>query len=113
MTMLRIPGARSTPKRARDGLRSAQNGPTPANGPRGNPSANQRFAEGFRRELRSHNPKVAGSNPAPATMNDEGLADAAAANPFRLAAVTSACDVARIDVRARFATRCRARPRLW
>jgi hypothetical protein len=34
--------------------------------------------------LRTHNPKVAGSNPAPATMNDEGLADAAAANPFRL-----------------------------
>src|ERR687891_2434105 len=33
---------------------------------------------------RAHNPKVAGSNPAPATMNDEGLADAAAANPFRL-----------------------------
>jgi hypothetical protein len=32
----------------------------------------------------SHNPKVAGSNPAPATMNDEGLADAGAANPFRL-----------------------------
>src|SRR5215470_9648559 len=31
-----------------------------------------------------HNPKVAGSNPAPATMNDEGLADAAAASPFRL-----------------------------
>jgi hypothetical protein len=33
---------------------------------------------------RAHNPKVAGSNPAPATMNDEGLADAGAANPFRL-----------------------------
>ena len=32
----------------------------------------------------THNPKVAGSNPAPATMNDEGLADVAAANPFRL-----------------------------
>jgi hypothetical protein len=31
-----------------------------------------------------HNPKVAGSNPAPATMNDEGLADVAAASPFRL-----------------------------
>ena len=31
-----------------------------------------------------HNPKVAGSNPAPATMDDEGLADARAANPFRL-----------------------------
>jgi hypothetical protein len=32
----------------------------------------------------THNPKVAGSNPAPATMDDEGLADAAVANPFRL-----------------------------
>ena len=32
----------------------------------------------------AHNPKVAGSNPAPATMSDEGLADAGAANPFRL-----------------------------
>jgi hypothetical protein len=27
---------------------------------------------------------VAGSNPAPATIDDEGLADAGAANPFRL-----------------------------
>src|SRR2546428_4621844 len=33
---------------------------------------------------RAHNPKVAGSNPAPATSNDEGLADVAAANPFAL-----------------------------
>ena len=33
---------------------------------------------------RTHNPKVAGSNPAPATIDDEGLADARAANPFRL-----------------------------
>src|SRR5947207_7022145 len=33
---------------------------------------------------RAHNPKVAGSNPTPATMNDEGLAYAATANPFRL-----------------------------
>jgi hypothetical protein len=32
---------------------------------------------------RAHNPKVAGSNPAPATMNDEGLADVEAASPFR------------------------------
>jgi hypothetical protein len=32
----------------------------------------------------AHNPKVAGSNPAPATIDDEGLADASAANPFRL-----------------------------
>jgi hypothetical protein len=30
------------------------------------------------------NPKVVGSNPTPATMIDEGLADAGAANPFRL-----------------------------
>jgi|ERR1700687_4051506 SnoaL-like protein len=29
-------------------------------------------------------PKVAGSNPAPATIENEGLADASAANPFRL-----------------------------
>jgi hypothetical protein len=27
-------------------------------------------------------PLLAGANPAPATMNDEGLADATAANPF-------------------------------
>jgi len=33
---------------------------------------------------RAHNPKVVGSNPTPATMNDEGLADAGAASPFRL-----------------------------
>ena len=32
----------------------------------------------------AHNPKVAGSNPAPATIDDEGLADAGAANPFAL-----------------------------
>src|SRR5216683_4763005 len=32
----------------------------------------------------AHNPKVAGSNPAPATIDGEGLADARAANPFRL-----------------------------
>src|SRR5947199_8709320 len=88
MTMFRTKlvraAPRTCPKRARDGPRSAPNEPTPANGPRGNPSANQRFAEGFRLGLRSHNPKVAGSNPAPATMNDEGLADVRAANPFRL-----------------------------
>src|SRR6185312_13789342 len=29
-------------------------------------------------------PKVAGSNPAPATIENEGLADAIAASPFRL-----------------------------
>ena len=34
--------------------------------------------------ISTHNPKGAGSNPAPATIDDEGLADAAAANPFRL-----------------------------
>ncbi len=46
-------------------------------------------SEGYRSwPLRSHNPKVAGSNPAPATMNDEGLADAAAANPFTYADFT-------------------------
>ena len=40
-------------------------------------------SEGYRSwPLRSHNPKVAGSNPTPATMNDEGLADVEAANPF-------------------------------
>ena len=33
---------------------------------------------------RAHNPKVAGSNPAPATIENEGLADVSAANPFRL-----------------------------
>jgi hypothetical protein len=31
-----------------------------------------------------HNPKVAGSNPAPATRNGQGSEDAEAANPFRL-----------------------------
>jgi hypothetical protein len=31
----------------------------------------------------THSLKVAGSNPAPATIDDEGLADAEAANPFR------------------------------
>jgi hypothetical protein len=42
-------------------------------------------SEGYRSwPSRTYNPKVAGSNPAPATMNDEGLADARAANPFRL-----------------------------
>jgi len=42
-------------------------------------------SEGCRHGLKpTHNPKVAGSNPAPATNDDEGLKDAAAANPFRL-----------------------------
>jgi hypothetical protein len=42
-------------------------------------------SEGYRSwPLRTHNPKVAGSDPAPATMNDEGLADVEAASPFRL-----------------------------
>jgi hypothetical protein len=39
---------------------------------------------GTSRQALAHNPKVVGSNPAPATMNDEGLADVEAANPFRL-----------------------------
>src|SRR5262245_11148513 len=39
---------------------------------------------GTSRQVLPHNPKVVGSNPTPATMNDEGLADASAANPFRL-----------------------------
>ena len=39
---------------------------------------------GHPEERPAHNPKVAGSNPAPATMNDEGLVDAATASPFRL-----------------------------
>ena len=30
----------------------------------------------------THNAKVVGSNSTPATMDDEGLADAGAANPF-------------------------------
>jgi hypothetical protein len=42
-----------------------------------------RFGSGV--DLKSaHNPKVAGSNPAPATMHDEGLADVETANPFAL-----------------------------
>ena len=32
----------------------------------------------------THNPKVVGSNPTPATMNDEGLTDASAVSPFRV-----------------------------
>ena len=32
----------------------------------------------------TQNPKVAGSNPAPATMNDEGVADREPVSPFRL-----------------------------
>src|SRR2546422_6818972 len=39
---------------------------------------------GFRGPEPTHNPKVAGSNPAPATIDGEGFADAAPANPFRL-----------------------------
>src|SRR3989442_15737061 len=49
------------------------------------PNAFPARSEGYRSwPSCNHNPKVAGSNPAPATMNDEGLADAKAANPFRL-----------------------------
>ena len=51
-----------------------------------------RAVERFSRKIRgyrawpccTHNPKVAGSNPAPATIDDEGLADAHTASPFRL-----------------------------
>src|SRR5689334_24189332 len=38
---------------------------------------------------RAHNPKVAGSNPAPATIDDEGLADAKAASPFLYPGIAS------------------------
>src|SRR2546426_10153215 len=49
------------------------------------PNAFRARSEGYRSwPSCTHNPKVAGSNPAPATIDDEGLADAAAANPFRL-----------------------------
>jgi hypothetical protein len=41
-------------------------------------------AGAYRHRAWAHNPKVAGSNPAPATLDDEGLADAVAANPFAL-----------------------------
>ena len=44
-----------------------------------------------------HNPKVAGSNPAPATIDDEGLADAAAASPFRLPRIHPGIASARED----------------
>ena len=40
---------------------------------------------------RAHNPKVAGSNPAPATLENEGLADVEAANPFRLPFASRIC----------------------
>src|SRR5207245_6551280 len=49
------------------------------------PNAFPARSEGYRSwPSCTHNPKVAGSNPAPATTHDEGLADASAANPFRL-----------------------------
>src|SRR5437870_10302733 len=49
------------------------------------PNAFPARSEGYRTwPCCTHNPKVAGSNPAPATIDDEGLADAAAASPFRL-----------------------------
>src|SRR5882724_5824686 len=49
------------------------------------PNAFPTRSEGYRAwPSCTHNPKVAGSNPAPATIDDEGLADVAAANPFRL-----------------------------
>src|SRR5437016_10960815 len=50
-----------------------------------------------------HNPKVADSNPAPATMNDEGLADATAANPFRLPRLHPGIDSAAGDAASRTA----------
>src|SRR5438132_14023477 len=47
------------------------------------PNAFPARSEGYRSwPSCTHNPKVAGSNPAPATIDDEGLADAAAANPL-------------------------------
>ena len=54
-------------KRARDGLHATQNDPTSANGTKENPSANKRFAEGFRQGLRSHMPEVTGSSPVSST----------------------------------------------
>jgi hypothetical protein len=45
----------------------------------------------------SHNPKVAGSNPARATMHDEGLADAAAANLFVYPGITQELKTAQVS----------------
>ena len=44
-----------------------------------------------------HNPKVVGSNPTPATMNDEGLADVEAANPFRYPNFTQELKTAQVS----------------
>src|SRR2546428_9741305 len=49
-----------------------------------NPPASCSLTDGLSAAVGAHNPKVAGSNPAPATMKNDGLADAAAASPFRL-----------------------------
>src|SRR5262245_18469434 len=53
-----------------------------------NSSSGKRFSarsEGCQHRLEAtHNPKVVGSHPTPATRDDEGLADAATASPFRL-----------------------------
>src|SRR2546422_8042854 len=54
------------------------------NDPLGSAMARCVTARGFRGPEPTHNPKVAGSNPAPATIDGEGLADASGANPLRL-----------------------------
>src|SRR5881296_1163944 len=47
------------------------------------PNAFPARSEGYRSwPSCTHNPKVAGSNPAPATIDDEGLADVAPLTPF-------------------------------
>src|SRR5687767_14712678 len=58
----------------------------------------------------AHNPKVAGSNPAPATMHDEGLADVAAANPFRLPRLHPGIGCAAGDAASRTAAQ---KPSVW
>jgi len=58
----------------------------------------------------THNPKVAGSNPAPATIDDEGLADAAAANPFRLPRLHPGIGRAAGDAASRTAAQ---KPSVW
>ena len=69
-------GAAST--RARNSRRSRALG----TGPHYHPSRTDWWSSPVARW--AQNAKVAGSNPAPATIDDEGLADVAAANPFRL-----------------------------
>src|SRR5438552_9638391 len=49
------------------------------------PNAFPARSEGYRTwQCCTHNPKVAGSNPAPATIDNEGLADASPLTPFAL-----------------------------